>query len=137
MTTGSFLTLYLFLRELAGFLSIRIGGHPQFVRPLVQPMAEAAAISKNGEIDDDTKEEIKAQSASMENIGNFYAQNTFVASAGTLLIAGTLESLGYEVMAIDVARASIPVAIIAFILTAVYNYAFDQKMNRKYRKGGK
>lgn len=137
MTTGSFLTLYLFLRELAGFLSIRIGGHPQFVRPLVQPMAEAAAISKNGEIDDDTKEEIKAQSASMENIGNFYAQNTFVASAGTLLIAGTLESLGYEVMAIDVARASIPIAIIAFILTAVYNYAFDQKMNRKYRKGGK
>lgn len=137
LTTGSFLTLYLFLRELAGFLSIRIGGHPQFVRPLVQPMAEAAAISKNGELDEATKEEIKAQAASMENIGNFYAQNTFVASAGTLLIAGTLESLGYEVMAIDVARASIPVAIIAFILTAGYNYAFDQKMNRKYRNGGK
>jgi uncharacterized membrane protein len=137
MTTGSFLTLYLFFRELAGFLSIRIGGHPQFVRPLVQPMAEAAAISKNGEIDEVTKEEIKAQSASMENIGNFYAQNTFVASAGTLLIAGTLESLGYEVMAIDVARASIPVAVITFILTAIYNYSFDQKMNRKYNKGGK
>ncbi|MEY8371768.1 DUF969 domain-containing protein [Aerococcaceae bacterium 50-4] len=137
MTTGSFLTLYLLLRELAGLFSIRIGGHPQFVRPLVQPMAEAAAVSKNGEIDEKTKEEIKAQSASMENIGNFYAQNTFVASAGTLLIAGTLESLGYEVMAIDVARASIPVAIIAFILTAIYNYAFDQKMNRKYGKGGK
>lgn len=84
-----------------------------------------------------TKEEIKAQSAAMENIGNFYAQNTFVASAGTLLIAGTLESLGYEVMAIDVARASLPVAIITFILTAVYNYVFDQKMNRKYRKRGK
>lgn len=137
MTTGSFLTLYLFLRELAGFLSIRIGGHPQFVRPLVQPMAEAAAISKNGEIDDDTKEKIKAQSASMENIGNFYAQNTFFASAGTLLIAGTLESLGYEVMAIDVARASLPIAVITFILTAIYNYIFDQRMNRKYGKGGK
>ena len=60
-----------------------------------------------------------------------------MASAGTLLIAGTLESVGYEVMAIDVARASIPVAIITFILTAVYNYSIDQKMNRKYSKGDK
>lgn len=137
LTTGSFLSMYLFLRELAGFLSIRIGGHPQFVRPLVQPMAEAAAISKHEEIDEDTKEKIKAQSAAMENIGNFYAQNTFVASAGTLLIAGTLESLGYEVMAIDVARASLPIALCAFVLTAISNYFFDQRMNRKYGKGGK
>ncbi|OYQ65890.1 DUF969 domain-containing protein [Aerococcus sp. 1KP-2016] len=137
MTTGSFLTLYLFLRELAGFLSIRIGGHPQFVRPLVQPMAEAAAIAKNGEIDDASKEKIKAQSASVENIGNFYAQNTFVASAGTLLISGTLESLGYEVLAVEVARASIPVAIITFVITAIYNYSFDKRLNHKYQKGGK
>ena len=33
ITTGRLLTLYLIIREIAGVASIRIGGHPQFVRP--------------------------------------------------------------------------------------------------------
>ena len=46
LTVGNFYTVYFFIRELAGFFSIRLGGHPQFVRPLVQPMGEAAAESQ-------------------------------------------------------------------------------------------
>src|SRR5690554_1642573 len=106
LTTGRFMSLYMFIRELAGFFSIRIQGHTQFVRPLIEPMAQASAESKYEDKDEETQEKIKARSAAMENLGNFFAQNTFIAASGVLLIAGTLESLGYDVSAVDIAQAS-------------------------------
>ena len=33
--------------------SLRLGGHPQFVRPLIDPMARAAYIAKHGQADED------------------------------------------------------------------------------------
>lgn len=132
LTTGRFMSLYMFIRELAGFFSIRIQGHTQFVRPLIEPMAQASAESKYGEHDDDTQEKIKARSAAMENLGNFFAQNTFIAASGVLLIAGTLESLGYDVSAVAIAQASLPVAFIALVIVIVSNILFDRKLDKKY-----
>ncbi len=37
-------------RQIAGALSIRMSGHPQFVRPLVNPMAQAAGLSNSDEL---------------------------------------------------------------------------------------
>ncbi|GEK91294.1 DUF969 domain-containing protein [Alkalibacterium kapii] len=128
LTTGRFLSLYMFIRELAGFFSIRIQGHTQFVRPLIEPMAQASAESKFGEEDEGTQEKIKARSAAMENLGNFFAQNTFVAASGVLLIAGTLKSLGYDVSAVNIAQASLPIAFIALIIVIVSNILFDKKL---------
>ena len=51
LSTGKLLTLYCLIRQIAGAMSLRISGHPQFVRPLINPMAQGAAISKYGEID--------------------------------------------------------------------------------------
>ncbi|MGO0807070.1 5-oxoproline transporter, DUF969 family subunit, partial [Clostridioides difficile] len=33
LTTGKVLTIYMIARQIAGALSIRMSGHPQFVRP--------------------------------------------------------------------------------------------------------
>lgn len=136
LTAGRFLSLYLFIRELSGTFSLRLGGHPQFIRPLIEPMAQASVVAKYGEVDEDTKERIKSQAAAMENFGNFFAQNTFVGAAGTLLIAGTLESLGYDAPAAQIAVASFAVAGIAFLLGVVYNLWFDYQLDRKYKKAG-
>lgn len=130
LTTGRFLSLYMFIRELAGFFSIRIQGHTQFVRPLIEPMAQASAESKHEE-DEETQEKIKARSAAMENLGNFFAQNTFIAASGVLLIAGTLESLGYDVSAVNIAQASLPVAFIALLIVIISNILFDKSLNSK------
>ena len=47
------LVLYLLFRQLTAALGMKdIGGHPQTVRPLVSPMAEAAAEKTHGELDD-------------------------------------------------------------------------------------
>ncbi len=85
LTVGRFFTLYIIIREFAGLFSIRLGGHPQFVRPLIQPMGEAASTAKVGEeLSDKEKDDIKAMAAANENFGNFFAQNTFVGAGGVL-----------------------------------------------------
>lgn len=134
LTPGRMLSLYMVIREMAGLFSIRMQGHTQFIRPLIEPMTQASAEAKYGEVDEDDKERIKARSAATENFGNFFAQNTFIAASGVLLITGTMESLGYDISAVAVAQASILVAIIALIFVAVSNVLFDKKMANKYSK---
>lgn len=134
LTTGGVFSIYMIIRQVAGALSIRISGHPQFVRPLVEPMAQAAAKSKYKNVDVKDEEAIKALSAASENYGNFYGQNLFSGSSGVLLIASTLTGFGYAVSELDIAKASIIMAVIAFLISAVQNYLFDKKLNRKYNK---
>lgn len=131
LTAGKMLTLYLFIRELAAAFSVRLGGHAQFIRPLINPMAQGAAISKHGKLDESTVDKIKGAAAAMENYGNFYGQNVFLASSGVLLIAGTLEELGYAVNTLDVAKASIPIAVISFLFVVVQNHLLDKSIARK------
>ncbi|MFU2206936.1 DUF969 domain-containing protein [Streptococcus pluranimalium] len=140
LTVGRFYTVYLIIREIAGLFSIRLGGHPQFVRPLVQPMGEAAAEAKvREELSEDELEEIKARAAANENFGNFFAQNTFAAAGGVLLISGTLKSLGYEDNASKIALSSMVIAVVSIVIIAIYNYQFDKKIenNHKRNKGDK
>ena len=132
LSTGKLLTLYCLIRQLCGAASVRIGGHPQFVRPLINPMAQGAAVSAHGEIDKETEDKIKAASAAAENYGNFYGQNLFLASSGVLLVANSLTELGYNTTGIDVAKASVPVAIAAFVLVLIQNVMLDKKMNKLY-----
>ena len=118
-------------------MSLRISGHPQFVRPLINPMAQGAALSKYGKIDEKTEAKIKAAAASMDNYGNFYGQNLFLASSGVLLIANTLSDLGYATSGLDIAKASIPVAIIAFGLVVIQNILLDKRLEREFGKKNK
>ncbi|SHF01809.1 Uncharacterized membrane protein [Atopostipes suicloacalis DSM 15692] len=136
LTVGRFLSLYLLIREVAGMFSLRLGGHPQFVRPLIEPMAQASAVANYEDTDEETQERIKAQASVMENMGNFYAQNTFVGSSGTLLIAGTLKSLGYDAPAAKIAVASLVIAGISLLMGIVYNIWFDRQLSKKYKKAG-
>ena len=133
MSAGRIATLYLFIRELTIATGIKLG-HAEFVRPLIEPMAQGAAISQYGELDENIEEDIKAMSAAADNLGNFFAQNIFVANSGVLLIVGTLEELGYSIDAMAVAQASIPIAIIALIFGFIQNSFLDKKIAKYYAK---
>lgn len=136
LTVGNFLTVYLVIRELAGFFSIRLGGHPQFVRPLVQPMGEAAAETQlERKLTESEQEEIKARAAANENFGNFFAQNTFVGAGGVLLIGGTLEQLGYTSNYAGIASASVLIAVLTIVIVGIYNYLFDRRLKQNKKKG--
>lgn len=137
-TVGRISLLYQAIRVLSSALSLRIGGHPQFVRPLINPMAQAAAVSKYGEIDEKTEDQIKGLVASAENTGNFFGQNVFMASSGTLLIVSTLQEQGYEsVTALDIAKWSIPIAVISVVVAAIYYTIFDKKLDGRLLNGKK
>lgn len=133
-SAGKVLSLYMVIRSLASAFNVRIGGHVQFVRPLILPMAEgAAAVSKGEPLDEKETDEVKGHSAAIENFGNFFAQNCFPAASGVVLIQGTLAGLGYDVTLQGIAAASLPVAFIVVVLSFVQVLLYD----RKIKKGGK
>ena len=128
-TAGRILGLYMVIRSIASALSIRIGGHVQFIRPLIYPMAEAAAKShKEQELTEKETEELKSLSAAIENYGNFFAQNIFVGASGLLLIQTTLQENGYNVSLKQLALFSIPMGIITIIFTLIQVYIYDKKI---------
>ncbi len=132
LSTGILLSGYTFIREATIAMGVTLGGHPQFVRPLVSPMAEGAAIAKYGELDEEDLDKIRAYSAASDNIGNFYGQNIFMANAGILLIASTLEGLGMNVDTLQLAKVAIPVGVLAIILWVCQNLLLDRKLKKKY-----
>ena len=137
-TTGRVLALWQVVRTLASAFSLRIGGHPQFIRPLIYPMAQGAAVAQFGEPDEKHKDTIKGMAAATENYGNFFAQNCFMGSSGTLLIVSTLNEQGYMVDALQIAGRSVPIAVISVVVGVVYALLFDAAMKRRYAaKGGK
>ncbi len=64
--------------------------------------------------------------------GNFYGQNLFLASSGVLLIANTLSELGYVTSGLDIAKASVPIAVITFVLVLIQNMMLDKQLERKF-----
>lgn len=138
-TTGRLLAVWQIVRTLAAAFSLRVGGHPQFIRPLINPMAQGAAVARYGEIDEKDEDTIKGMASGTENFGNFFAQNCFMGSSGTLLIVSTLNEQGYAVDALQIAGQSVPIAVISVVVGVIYALLFDMYMNRKYaaKKGGK
>ena len=133
-SAGKVLSIYSVIRSIASGLNVRIGGHVQFVRPLILPMSEAAAEKSKGEKLTETEdEEIKGLSAAVENYGNFFAQNCFPASSGVVLIQGTLVGLGYQDVTLSmISSSAFYIAFISVFLTVIQVLWYD----RKLKKGG-
>jgi len=131
VTLSKVLTTYMFIRTLAAAFSLRLGGHVQFIRPLIYPMAQGASEKKNGKLSKEKIEKIKGVACAVENYGNFFGQNVFVASGGVLLVVGTLEELGVITTPYAVSKAAIPVAVIAVIFSMIQNYFLEKNIDKK------
>lgn len=129
-SAGKVLAIYMLVRTAASAFNVRIGGHVQFVRPLILPMSEAVAkVSKQSDLSENEVEELKGHAAAVENFGNFFAQNCFAAASGVVLIQGTL-SMYKEVTLPSIAMASIPVMVITVAFTFVQVFLFDRKVKK-------
>ena len=139
-TTGKVVSIYQVIRTVAAALSIRMSGHPQFIRPIVNPMAQGAAVARFEKVDEKSEDQIKAVAAGSENYGNFFGQDCFMGNSGTMLIVTTLTTQGFAVDALGVAMWSIPVAVIALIVGIARNLYFDRTLDRRLgqhiEKGG-
>jgi uncharacterized membrane protein len=127
------LSIYVIVRILVGAFGLRLGGHPQFIRPLIMPMAEGATEANYDHVPEEEKERIKWLSAAAENYGNFFGQNIFVGAGGVLLIIGTLAEHGLipeGYGAPRVAMFSIPIGIVAAFV-GVGQFIFNEKRLEK------
>ena len=130
-TTGRVLLLYLAVRQVAAALGLTsLGGHAQMVRPLVAPMAEAAAEMHHGTLPLPTRHAIRAQTAAVDNIGLFFGEDIFIAIGSILLIRGFLEQNGILVQPIELALWAIPTAIAAFVIHATRLLLLDRRLAR-------
>ena len=126
-SAGRILLAYLFLRQVTSALGLtHVAGHAQTVRPLVAPMAEAAAETA-GPVADDDRERIKAMSAATDNVGLFFGEDIFMAIGSILLIVGFLDQSGITVEPLHLSVWAIPTAIAAFLVHGARLLMFDRK----------
>ncbi|HJP67544.1 MAG TPA: DUF969 domain-containing protein [Sphingomicrobium sp.] len=131
-TAGRLLLFYLGFRQLlSAFGLTSVAGHPQTVRPLVAPMAVAAAEKQSGALDEETVEQVKAMTAATDNIGLFFGEDIFLAIASILLIQGSLASFGIELTPFQLSVWAIPSAIGAFIIHGTRLLFLDRRLRHR------
>ncbi|OKP04368.1 DUF969 domain-containing protein [Xenorhabdus eapokensis] len=129
-TTGRLLIIYLFIREVSAALGLTsLGGHPQMVRPLLAPMAEAASENQYGELPDSVRHRIRAMSAATDNTGLFFGEDIFVAFGAVIFMHNfMLESADIHTEPLHIALWGLPTAICAFLIHSTRLYRLDYRI---------
>lgn len=133
-SAGVVLAIYGVFRLVFAAFNVSFGGVAGFVRPIVLPMATAAAKKNGKKISEKYEENLKGMASGMENIAWFFGQVLFVGTSGMILVQSTLAELGYDVELVDLMKVQIPVAIIAVAVAIVYYYLKDKQLSRKETK---
>ena len=128
-TVGRLLILYLLFRQLTAAIGLTsIAGPAQSVRPLVAPMAVAAA-EKQGEPEGGDR--VAALAAATDNVGLFFGEDIFLAIGSILLMKGVLETYGIAVQPLDLSLWAIPTAIAAFLIHGFRLWRLDRALARR------
>jgi uncharacterized membrane protein len=128
-TAGRIILLYTALRQVTSALGLNIGGHASAVRPLIAPMAEAAAATQ-GELAPKLSHDIRAHASAGENIGNFFGEDIFIAVGGVLLMKAFFDSQKLDVSVWAMALWGLPTAVVAFAAMAWRCAALDRRIRR-------
>lgn len=131
LTAGKLLVCYLAVRQVTAALGLAsIGGPAQAVRPLIVPMAEAAAKEK-GTYTGAMREKLRSYATSADNVGLFFGEDVFIAIGSILLITGFVDATyGLKLEALQIALWAIPTAICAFLVHAPRLWLLDRKLAR-------
>lgn len=131
VTVGRLLLAYMFVRQVTAAVGlISIAGHAQTVKPLVAPMAEAAAELQDPNITDEEREKVRAMSAATDNIALFFGEDVFLAIGSILLMVGFMEQSGIEVAPLELSLWAIPTAIAAFLVHGARLLLRDARVKR-------
>lgn len=132
LTLARLLVAYLAVRQVLSMFGLTtIAGHPQTVRPLLAPMAEATATRSLGTLDDATRSRIRALAAGTDNIGVFFGEDVFVAFGAVVLIQQFYAGQGMTLDPTSIALWCLPTALAAFVIHAVRIAIFQLRLERK------
>lgn len=131
MTFARLLIAYLGLRQILSMLGLtNVAGQAQTVRPLLAPMAEAAAEKRGTPLTTDERNDVRAFSAATDNIGLFFGEDVFIALGAVLLIQGFYSQHGIELEPLHIALWALPTAIAAFVIHAIRTVVFARRLAR-------
>lgn len=129
LTLPRLLIAYLGLRQILSMLGLtNVAGHAQTVRPLLAPMAEAAAEAHGPPLTTDQRNGVRAFCAATDNVGLFFGEDVFVALGAVLLIQGFYAQQGIELQPLQIALWALPTAIAAFVIHGIRIVLFAQRI---------
>lgn len=129
LSTGRLLLAYQALRQGAAMIGLtHLGGHPQTVRPLLAPMAEATATRSVGPLPESARERLRAMCAGTDNVALFFGEDVFVAFGAVLLMQAFLAQHGHAVEPLAIALWGIPTAIAALLIHGARVARIDHRM---------
>jgi uncharacterized membrane protein len=135
-TAGRLLIGYLLFRQVTASLGLTsVAGHPQTVRPLVAPMAEAAAEKQDPALSGKDRERVQALAAATDNVGNFFGEDIFIAIGSILLMVGFLQQNGIRLEPLQLSVYAIPTAILAFLIHGARLLWLDRSLARNRKRG--
>ena len=130
-TVGRLLIAYLLYRQITAAIGLHsTAGHAQTVRPLVAPMALAAAEQRHGLLTEAESETVKASAAATDNVGVFFGEDIFFAIGSIVLIQATLATYGIVLAPLELAVWAIPTAIAAFVIHAARLLLLDRRLGK-------
>ena len=130
-TLARLLIAYLAMRQLLSMLGLTgIAGHPQTVRPLLAPMAEAAAEKIDPALGSDAREQVKALCAATDNTGLFFGEDVFIAFGAVLLIQGFYAQNGIDLDPRSISLWALPTAIAAFVIQSLRALRLQRRLRK-------
>lgn len=132
LTLPRLLIAYLGLRQILSMLGLtNVAGQAQTVRPLLAPMAEAAAEKRGSLLNVEERDDVRAFAAATDNIGLFFGEDVFIALGAVLLIQGFYAQHGIVLQPLQIALWALPTAIAAFLIHGVRIVFFARRIARK------
>ncbi|MDQ2971753.1 MAG: DUF969 family protein [Rhodanobacteraceae bacterium] len=129
LTLSRLLLAYLGLRQILSMLGLtNVAGQAQTVRPLLAPMAEAAAEKRGAPLGQDERNDVRAFCAATDNIGLFFGEDVFIALGAVLLIQGFYAQHGIVLEPLQIALWALPTAIAAFVIHGVRIALFARRV---------
>lgn len=129
LSTGRLLIAYQALRQCAAMVGLtHLGGHPQTVRPLLVPMAEATATRGVGPLPDHLRERLRALCAATDNVALFFGEDVFVAFGAVLLMQAFLAQHQIAVEPLQIALWGLPTAVAAIMIHGARVARLDYRM---------
>ena len=132
-TAGRLLLAYFLARQLAAATGVSFGGQVQMVRPLLAPMAEAAAEAQIGALTPAQRFRLRAHAAAAENIGLFFGEDIFIAIGSILLIKAYLESNHILAEPFALSVWAIPTALLAAVIHGTRLLLIDRRLRKEKR----
>lgn len=137
VSVGPLLVVYLLFRQLTAAVGlISIAGQAQTVRPLIAPMAEAAAEARTDELPEPSRMRIRAFAAATDNVGAFFGEDIFLAIGSILLMVGFLATDGIVIEPLRLSMWAIPTAVAAFLIHGARLLLLDRSLRIRAERAG-